>query len=508
MVAKRANKPLRYCCSTNSRLYRIKTQRDQRINGERTFKIVQTADIPPNTRIFKSRFLDEIKNPITDRAFEKSRLVVQAYNDEGKDMVLTQSPTIQRSSQRIILALTAILQGSNTGLYLRDISQAYVQSTTYLNRVFFVRPPPEVKMSPGTIWQVLKPLYGIPEAGNHWFNTYHRHHVEKLSMSPSTYDPCLLSTSGDCLGVVGLQTDDTLFLADKEFAAREQKELENANFLAKKREKLTAKTPLKFNGGIVTIVEDAVILQQAQQSKNLHLVGSYKTDISGTRGKIRKGVTPKDQYIAQRARGAYIASICQPEASFDLSFAAQVVNPKEDDAKTLNQRLKWQIDNSERGIKFVKLDVNTLRIIVFTDASFANNDDMTSQIGFVIVLADEKNNSNLIHWTSVRCKRVTRSVLASEPYGKASKSLFDYLVKLGTTQEKRLMIDIMSLRQSYERREIAEIKWIDGNTNPADAMTKSKPCSALKELIDTNKVNLRVAGWVDRSVDQTKIKDN
>lgn len=89
-----------------------------------------------------------------------------------------------------------------------------------------------------------------------------------------------------------------------------------------------------------------------------------------------------------------------------------------------------------------------------------------------------------------------------------SKSLFDCLVKLGTTQEKRLMIDIMSLRQSYERREIAEIKWIDGNTNPADAMTKSKPCSALKELIDTNKVNLRVAGWVDRSVDQTKIKDN
>src|SRR5271156_2353543 len=35
-------------------------------------------------------------------------------------------------------------------------------------------------------------------------------------------------------------------------------------------------------------------------------------------------LTPKDQYIAQRARGAYIASVCQPEASFDLSFAAQV----------------------------------------------------------------------------------------------------------------------------------------------------------------------------------------
>ena len=35
-----------------------------------------------------------------------------------------------------------------------------------------------------------------------------------------------------------------------------------------------------------------------------------------------------------------------------------------------------------------------------------------------------------------------------------SKSLYDCLVKLGTTQEKRLMVDIMCLRQSYERREI------------------------------------------------------
>jgi hypothetical protein len=45
-----------------------------------------------------------------------------------------------------------------------------------------------------------------------------------------------------------------------------------------------------------------------------------------------------------------------------------------------------------------------------------------------------------------------------------SRSLYGCLVKLGTTIEKRLMVDIMCLRQSYEKREIAEVRWINGNT--------------------------------------------
>ena len=82
--------------------------------------------------------------------------------------------------------------------------------------------------------------------------------------------------------------------------------------------------------------------------------------------------------MAQRARGAYIATVCQPEAAFDLSFAAQVTNPIEEDAKALNKRLQWQIDNSQRGLHYVQLDQTTLQLIVFTDASFANNKDLSS----------------------------------------------------------------------------------------------------------------------------------
>ena len=110
---------------------------------------------------------------------------------------------------------------------------------------------------------------------------------------------------------------------------------------------------------------------------------------------------------------------------------------------------------------------------MFTDASFANNEDLSSQIGYVLALTNATNKVNIVHWSSVKCKRVMRSVLASELYSTVhsfnisiavktmldkilqinlpvilctnSKLLYDCLIQLGTTQEKQLMIDVMGL---------------------------------------------------------------
>ncbi|KAI0994429.1 hypothetical protein K3495_g13753 [Podosphaera aphanis] len=158
-------------------------------------------------RVFNSRLVNEVKGKTTDRPYEKSRLVIQAYNDDGKDTILTQSPTIQRSSQRIIAALAPSLNKNNINLYIRDVNQAYTQSSTLLNRLILAKLPKEIanQFAPDIIMVVRKPLYGIPEAGTHWWATYNKHHREKLGMESSTYDPCLLITKHIGLfGIVGV----------------------------------------------------------------------------------------------------------------------------------------------------------------------------------------------------------------------------------------------------------------------------------------------------------------
>ena len=97
--------------------------RRKEINGlleKNAFKVISISDISSGMRIFNSCFVDEIKNEGTATAFEKSRLVVQAYNNHGKEEIWTQSPTIQQMSQQLILALTACMSQYN--LYFRDIS--------------------------------------------------------------------------------------------------------------------------------------------------------------------------------------------------------------------------------------------------------------------------------------------------------------------------------------------------------------------------------------------------
>jgi hypothetical protein len=145
---------------------------DQEISdlvGRGVFKFeLYDEKVHRGTRIFKSRLVREVKGKTT-KPYEKSRLVIQGYQDHGKEAILTQSPTIQRCSQRLIMALAPVLVQHGMTVQLRDITQAYPQAQTNLKRTILAHLPTELvsRYPEGTLLHVIKPLYGIAEAGVH-----------------------------------------------------------------------------------------------------------------------------------------------------------------------------------------------------------------------------------------------------------------------------------------------------------------------------------------------------
>ena len=159
-------------------------------------------------------------------------------------------------------------------------------------------------------------------------------------MKESTYDLYFHYSSGP-FGIVRIQTDNTWILANNDFASKEDKAIKTAKIMTKDWEHLTSSQPLKFNRTQIKFDSERIVLIKKSYIGGILSVTNHDVDSTSSRGITRKKPSPKEQYLAQSAKGAYIASICQPEASFNLFRAAQTVKFLLDDIALLNKRLQW-----------------------------------------------------------------------------------------------------------------------------------------------------------------------
>lgn len=70
--------------------------------------------------------------------------------------------------------------------------------------------------------------------------------------------------------------------------------------------------------------------------------------------------------------------------------------------------------SQKEGLTFVRLHFQSLRLVVLTDASFANAKDLKSQLRFLILMMDKGDNASIVHFGSSRYRRVTRSLMSAE----------------------------------------------------------------------------------------------
>ena len=117
----------------------------------------------------------------------------------------------------------------------------------------------------------------------------------------------------------------------------------------------------------------------------------------------------------------------RPDQSYEVNRAAQRSSaPMIADARALNaislkaQRSSETILRYPRGV----IDVSTVQLVTYGDASFANMEGSKSQCGVIVFLTHEPRRfwhgefqlGHLVCWTSSTIKRVVRSTFAAEAY--------------------------------------------------------------------------------------------
>lgn len=138
----------------------------------------------------------------------------------------------------------------------------------------------------------------------------------------------------------------------------------------------------------------------------------------------------KAKCLDERARSSYVSAVCRPESSFCFCFASHITQPNVKDLKQLNKVIYFCRSNLNRGLKFVPLDLQSLSMAVFIETVFAINRDMSSQLGFVVVLMNKYNRANIVQYVSRKAKRMTKTVLASKLFSMVDGFYVSFTIRL------------------------------------------------------------------------------
>ena len=230
-----------------------------------------------------------------------------------------------------------------------------------------------------------------------------------------------------------------------------------------------------------------------------------------------------------RMRLAWLANT-RPDCMFEISQLDQVTEDMflQDSKKTL-QRLNMAVafaTNNRIPLQIAKLNQESLRVIDFSDASFSNNADLSTQLGHVCFIGDDTGAVVPITFKSYKSRRVTRSAMAGEVIAFSDlldvaavlaaeiqaligvkipvqvltdgKSFFDVISKGPRTSEKRIMLDIATPREDFWDKFISDIGFVRSASNIADGSTKPMQQRSLQNVMLTGRLDVTPEQWIIR----------
>ena len=310
----------------------------------------------------------------------KARLCVRGFEEEQD--FCTDSPTCSREGIRLFLA-TSVPNGCT--VHSMDVKGAFLQGKE-LDRTVDIKPPKEA----GTqmLWRLKKCAYGLADAPRRWFLRIREEFIS-LGATPSMFDNGIfLFVDTKLYGIVVLYVDDIMWSGE-------------GNRLEVIIDKLKATFQISHENedaftyiGVHTTQnsDGNITLNQSTYIYSIPIISLNHDRLNNPQQKLND-----DEVTLLRGalgRLNWVANMTRPEISFTVSkVSGHIKEATISDVKEVNKLIK-QVKSSPSSITFPALDVESTRVVVYTDSSYNNLDDGGSQGGH-IVLSRTNSTSNV-----------------------------------------------------------------------------------------------------------------
>ena len=422
----------------------------------------------------------------------KARLCARGFEEEQpfrKD-----SPTGSREGLRLTLS---VLASKGWELNSLDIKSAFLQGKE-IDRVVHIKPPPEANTN--KLWQLKKCVYGLADAPRKWHIKL-KEELLKSGAIQSKYDEGLFYVRKDnqLIGILSCHVDDILWggtpIFKKIIIGHICKVFLISNNDSRAFQHLGVHLKQDSDGSIT--------IDQKSYAQSLNAIMVSSSDTSDKNRLLTESEVSKLRCAIGQLN--WLACITRPDIAFDVSVASSKIKKATvEDILNVNKIIA-KVKSNECSIRFPKLNLNSIKMISYSDASFNNLQNAGSQGGHIVFLADDKNKCAPIEWKSNRIKRVVRSALAAESLACAdcvdtvvywsgamseilnqpchlpesiidSKQLYDNLRSTKAVSDRLLRLDINLIQENIQRNNI-KVTWTKTEKNLSDILTKSGVCS-------------------------------
>lgn len=424
----------------------------------------------------------------------RARLVARGFEDDS--VVQSDSPTVGKSSMRLFLVLAAS-QGWTVST--TDIASAFLQGQE-LKRDVFVKPPKEANIS-GKLWRLKRCLYGLNDAARQFYlsvcGELAKLDCEKSSLDPSVY--CKFNQSGSDSTLSGMllsHIDDFLHAGDGNFDRSVMGPL-RTRFIAGKVQDQN----FSYVGFQIVQKEHGITLDMNEYVEGVEIP---KVDIDRQKDKSDL-LSSKEQTTFRSIIGSlnWIVQGVRPDVAHELTVLS--VKSQAPTVKDLLRAVKL-LSNLVRDENFILIPKlpncpKSWKIVVFTDASHANQaDGISSTYGLIVFIFSGKTCAPL-SWRSGKIRRVVRSTLAAETLALVegleeaifhqkllseiipgcsvpilgvvdNKSLVESVRSTKSVDDRRLRIDIGEIKEMLAENVVDSVMWCPGSLQISDCLTK------------------------------------